>query len=121
MTQPDETAEPEPLPPDPTEAASPSQFVPAVRRKGASVTFRLDGRDLCAHDGQSVLSAVLEAGHTLRYNEFSGEPRAGFCLMNACQDCWIWTARGTRLRACQTPVSAGLELHTSCPATPEGT
>ncbi len=46
-----------------------------------------------------------------------GTPRAGFCLMGACQDCWVWTPQGQRLRACATPVTEGMAICTRPPAT----
>jgi predicted molibdopterin-dependent oxidoreductase YjgC len=36
--------------------------------------------------------------------------------MGACQDCWIWTTEGQRLRACSTPVAEGLAVLTRPPA-----
>jgi len=39
--------------------------------------------------------------------------RAGFCMMGACQDCWVWTASGERLRACTTPAEPGMSVVTS--------
>jgi aerobic-type carbon monoxide dehydrogenase small subunit (CoxS/CutS family) len=41
--------------------------------------------------------------------------RAGFCLMGACQDCWVWTADGQRVRACTTVVSKDLDIVTRQP------
>lgn len=78
----------------------------------ASVTFDVDGRTVVALAGDSVLTAVLTAGRTLRRSEFGDGDRAGFCMMGACQDCWMWTADGGRLRACTTPVVDGLALST---------
>jgi predicted molibdopterin-dependent oxidoreductase YjgC len=74
------------------------------------VTLSFDGETLTATAGDSVLAALLANGALLRRLEFGGEPRAGFCLMGACQDCWVWSARGGRIRACTTPVAEGMEL-----------
>ena len=41
--------------------------------------------------------------------------RAGFCLMGACQDCWVWLADGPRVRACTTPVAEGMHVLTHAP------
>ena len=79
------------------------------------VRFRLDGRDLEGLAGDTVLTAVLTNARTLRKSEFGDGARAGFCLMGACQDCWMWTEDGGRLRACTTPLEAGLELRTTPP------
>jgi hypothetical protein len=55
---------------------------------------------------------VLTQAAQLRRSEFSGEPRAGFCLMGACQDCWMTTESGERLRACGTFIEEGMRLVT---------
>jgi predicted molibdopterin-dependent oxidoreductase YjgC len=76
----------------------------------ASVAFTLDGEPATALEGDTVLTAVLAQHDRLRRNEFSHAPRAGFCLMGACQDCWIATADGERLRACATFIAPGMAL-----------
>jgi predicted molibdopterin-dependent oxidoreductase YjgC len=55
---------------------------------------------------------MLNAARSLRSSEFGEGRRAGFCLMGACQDCWVWTAAGERLRACSTEVREGLAIVT---------
>jgi predicted molibdopterin-dependent oxidoreductase YjgC len=77
-----------------------------------SVRFTLDGAPASALAGDTVLTAVLTRGSQLRRNEFSGQPRAGFCMMGACQDCWIATDEGERLRACSTFIAPGMALVT---------
>ena len=78
----------------------------------APVTFVLDGKTVNALVGDTVLTAVLTQGTQLRRSEFSGRPRAGFCMMGACQDCWISTESGERLRACGTFIRDGMQLNT---------
>jgi predicted molibdopterin-dependent oxidoreductase YjgC len=78
----------------------------------AAVPFTIDGQAVTALAGDTVLTAVLTQRTQLRRNEFSGEPRAGFCMMGACQDCWIATESGARLRACSTFVVPGMALLT---------
>jgi aerobic-type carbon monoxide dehydrogenase small subunit (CoxS/CutS family) len=46
----------------------------------------------------------------LRGSDFSAEPRAGFCLMGACQDCWVRLGDGRRVRACSTLLEAGQHI-----------
>ena len=77
--------------------------------------FTLDGRVVSALAGDTVLTAVLTQGQQLRRSEFSGEPRAGFCLMGACQDCWVWLADNARARACTTAVVDGMSVLTKTP------
>jgi predicted molibdopterin-dependent oxidoreductase YjgC len=89
---------------------------PLFRRIGeggrAVVPIEVDGVPIPAREGDTLLVAILANGDRARTSEFGDGARAGFCLMGACQDCWVWTADGARLRACTTPVAAGLKIVT---------
>lgn len=76
------------------------------------VSFVLDGEACSAQQGDTVLTAILTQSTRLRESEFGGAPRAGFCLMGACQDCWVMTEDGQRLRACSTLIDDGMRLRT---------
>lgn len=91
------------------------RIVRLAERDRAEVQFLLDGEIRGALAGDTVLTAMLASGHALRKSEFGAEPRAGFCLMGACQDCWVWQEEGSRLRACTTPVAEGMRLRTTPP------
>jgi hypothetical protein len=91
------------------------QFVPAVRRHGAPIRITVDGEALDARAGDSILAAVLLRRRALRRHEFGGELRAGFCLMGACQDCWVWLDRERRVRACTTTVTEGMRIDLDAP------
>lgn len=82
------------------------------------LTLLVDGQPVQALAGDTVLTAILQHQAALRHNEFSGLPRAGFCLMGACQDCWVRTQQGQRLRACSTLVSPGLSILTRAEENP---
>ncbi|HEY0293907.1 MAG TPA: (2Fe-2S)-binding protein [Bordetella sp.] len=79
----------------------------------ARVAFFIDGRPAEALAGDTVLTALLTQGERLRLSEFGGGPRAGFCMMGACQDCWVRQEDGARMRACSTFVQAGMRLLTA--------
>lgn len=81
-----------------------------------AVAFTLDGKPCTALAGDTVLTAVLTQADRLRLSEFGGGPRAGFCMMGACQDCWMQCEDGTRLRACSTYIEAGMRLRSLPPA-----
>ena len=81
----------------------------------AAVHFSLDGQVCGALAGDTVLTAMLASGHALRKSEFGPEPRAGFCLMGACQDCWVWQEEGPRIRACSALITEGTRLRTTPP------
>jgi len=88
----------------------------AIVPDGAQFRIRIDGEEAIAYAGDSVLVAVLMSKNALRRHEFSDEMRAGFCLMGACQDCWVWLADHSRVRACTTIVADGMHVLTSPPA-----
>jgi NADH dehydrogenase/NADH:ubiquinone oxidoreductase subunit G len=76
------------------------------------VHFVVDGRPCEALAGDTLLTALLTNGRRLRSSEFGDGPRAGFCLMGACQDCWVALDDGTRLRACTSFVAEGMRILT---------
>ena len=51
----------------------------------------------------------------LRQKQEGEAAGAGFCLMGACQDCWVWLEDGRRVRACTTYVEPGLSIRTTWP------
>ena len=77
-----------------------------------ALSFTLDGQPASGLLGDTLLTAVLTCAEHLRGSDFSAERRAGFCLMGACQDCWVMTATGERLRSCATFIQAGMQLTT---------
>ena len=91
------------------------RFVRLAERDREPVALHIDGRPVQALDGDTLLVALLTNGVRVRDSEFGDGPRAGFCLMGACQDCWVWTESRERLRACSTPVRAGLAVLTRPP------
>jgi len=78
----------------------------------ATVGFTLDGQPAQALAGDTVLTAILTQAERLRRSEFSGAPRAGFCMMGACQDCWVQLEQGPRVRACSTFIAEGMVVST---------
>jgi aerobic-type carbon monoxide dehydrogenase small subunit (CoxS/CutS family) len=76
-----------------------------------ALDFLLDGEPAKGMLGDTVLTAVLTCGEHLRGSDFSAEPRAGFCLMGACQDCWVRLGDGRRVRACSTMLEAGQQIN----------
>ncbi|VVE41889.1 (2Fe-2S)-binding protein [Pandoraea terrigena] len=89
-----------------------ARFVRVAETGRAPVSLRVDARPVQAFEGDTVMVAILTAQGALRDAEFGPERRAGFCVMGACQDCWVWTRTGQRLRACTTPAAAGMDIVT---------
>ena len=72
-----------------------------------ALAFTLDGQPATGLLGDTLLTAMLTCAEHLRGSDFSAERRAGFCLMGACQDCWVRLADGRRGRACSTLLEDG--------------
>ena len=81
-----------------------------VPREGAPIPFTIDGEPAEARAGDLLLTAILLHRSALRRFEFGEADRAGFCLMAACQDCWVSFADGRRMRACTTLVEPGMAI-----------
>jgi D-hydroxyproline dehydrogenase subunit gamma len=82
------------------------------------VSFTLNGEACSGRAGDTVLTAILTQSDQLRLSDFSGYPRAGFCQMGACQDCWVLTSDGGRIRACSTALERGMNLQTTTETRP---
>ncbi len=88
------------------------RFVRLAETGRMTLTIFVDGQAVQAFEGDTLMAAMLDAGDHLRDSEFGDGRRAGFCLMGACQDCWVWTEDGAHLRACSTTVTDGMKINT---------
>ncbi len=83
-----------------------------AKRSGPAIPFTIDGAPAEAQAGDLLIGAILLHRHALRRFEFGPGERAGYCLMGACQDCWVGLADGRRVRACTTRVEPGMAVVT---------
>jgi len=102
----------EPLP----KPGSGGRFVRLAETARPALQLFIDGQPAGALEGDTLLVALLTHGRRVRTSEFGDGNRAGFCLMGACQDCWVWDGAGQRLRACSTVVVDGMDVRTTPPA-----
>ena len=98
------------------EHGSGGRFVRLAETDRPALHLRIDGERATALEGDTLLVALLTHGRRVRNSEFGDGTRAGFCLMGACQDCWVWDEAGQRLRACSTVVTEGMAVRTTPPA-----
>ncbi|SEF02883.1 2Fe-2S iron-sulfur cluster binding domain-containing protein [Burkholderia sp. WP9] len=96
------------------------QFIRVAETRREPLHFFIDGCEVTALRGDTLLTAVLMQQRRVRESEFSGAPRAGFCLIGACQDCWMRTEDGKRVRACSTLVTEGMRVLTRSAAIEAG-
>lgn len=92
-----------------------ARFVRLAERERPTVRLLVDGEPIEALQGDTLMVALLTRVSALRQSEFDPGRRAGFCLMGACQDCWVWSRSGERLRACSNEVREGLDIVTKQP------
>lgn len=88
------------------------QFHRVIESARKPISLSIDGSPAEALEGDTLLTAILVNARRVRVNEFDRGPRAGFCLMGACQDCWVRLENGRRLRACMTFVEDGMRVTT---------
>ena len=85
-----------------------------------AVTIQVNGREISAYEGETVATALLAAGVLTMSRDdathtASGRPRSPYCNMGVCFDCMVEIDDGVdgaalRVRACLTPVRAGLRI-----------
>ena len=73
----------------------------------AAVAIRVHGRDVLAHPGESLATALI-AADIWRFGEGddAARPRTAFCMMGVCQQCLL-RVDGRMVQACLTPVAQG--------------
>ncbi len=86
------------------------QFHRLIAPAGPELTFSINGQRMHASSGDTVLTAILTNTDHVRRFDFSNAGRAGFCLIGACQDCWVTCGDGRRVRACSTLLTDGMEF-----------
>jgi predicted molibdopterin-dependent oxidoreductase YjgC len=89
-----------------------ARFTRLAEEGRQSVKFYVNGEAVEALQGDTLLVAILAAQNHVRVSEFGDGCRAGFCLMGSCQDCWVRTETGERLKACATSVAADMRIRT---------
>ena len=78
-------------------AAMAGLFQRAIDRGGAAVALTIDGEPVAAQRGDLLITAILlHRAVAARASSSATGSRAGFCLMAACQDCWVRLADGRR-------------------------
>ncbi|MER8435950.1 (2Fe-2S)-binding protein [Mesorhizobium sp. M1312] len=92
-------------------ADSGAQLVRIAGAERPPVRCRVNGQAISALAGDTVLTVVLTQAPRLRKFEFGDGYRAGFCLMGACQDCWV-EVNNRRVRACSTLVADNMDIST---------
>jgi len=75
------------------------------------ITIVFEGRELVAHEGDTVASALIANGiDVLRDSMSLHRPRGLFCAIGNCSSCLMVINGVPNTRACVTPVSQGMTV-----------
>lgn len=84
--------------------------IDSIKRK-QKVSLVVNGREMEAYEGETVLAALLAAGYkTLKKNPVSKEPRGALCGMGVCFECTVTINGYPNIRACMTQVQQGMKV-----------
>jgi len=78
----------------------------------APVAIQVDGDRVDAYPGESLATALLAAGVRAFRRTRSRAPRGPVCNMGVCFECMVVVDGEPGVRACVTPVRAGMSVET---------
>ncbi len=84
---------------------------PEIER-GQAITIIVDGHPLPAHEGETIAGALLASGRRAWRGTRHGQPRGLYCGIGLCFDCLVAVNGTPNVRACLTPVAAGMVVET---------
>jgi predicted molibdopterin-dependent oxidoreductase YjgC len=95
----------------PIQKKQPAIRLPAGRGEPLPVT--IDGQPVEAYAGETVAAVLMVSGHfAFQQHETTGLPASLFCGMGVCFNCLVTIDGVPNLRACVTPVTAGMIIET---------
>jgi D-hydroxyproline dehydrogenase subunit gamma len=77
-----------------------------------TVSITVDGRQLVAEAGTSLLAALWNAGIVSLRRSVTGEPRGPLCGMGTCFECRVTVDGVPHRRSCAEPVREGMRVET---------
>jgi aerobic-type carbon monoxide dehydrogenase small subunit (CoxS/CutS family) len=72
----------------------------------------VDGAPVSAEPGQSIGAALVASGRLVLRSSPGGSPRGLYCGIGVCQECRVVVDGEGVVRACLTPVAAGMRVTT---------
>jgi predicted molibdopterin-dependent oxidoreductase YjgC len=85
--------------------------VPEVER-GRTISITVDGVPLPAYEGETIAGVLLASGRRAWRHTRHGQPRGLYCGIGLCFDCLVTVDGTPNVRACLTPVAAGMVVET---------
>ncbi len=84
---------------------------PDVER-GQAIRITVDGLPVEAYEGETIAGALLASGRRAWRQTRHGKPRGLYCGIGLCFDCLVMVNGTANVRACLTPVAAGMVVET---------
>jgi predicted molibdopterin-dependent oxidoreductase YjgC len=82
-----------------------------------TLVVTVDGEPVQAYPGETVATVLLALDRrTFRHTDHLHAPRGLFCGMGVCFDCLVTVDGQASVRACMTPVQAGMVVETGGPS-----
>ena len=100
-------------------AVDAAKVMPHRRPEGAAeivdrstvIKFTFDGKEYCAHPGDTIASALTAAGVDVLSRSFKyHRPRGLLCAAGHCPNCLVQIGDEPNVRACRRPVEEGMEV-----------
>jgi sarcosine oxidase subunit alpha len=90
--------------------------VASIDRREA-IHIRVNGREIAATPGETVLAALTAAGYkVLKKSNVRGEDRGPFCGMGVCYECLVTIDGVPKRRSCMVEVAENMEIAIHEPA-----
>jgi predicted molibdopterin-dependent oxidoreductase YjgC len=81
--------------------------------RGDPLSVTVNGQLIEAYAGETIATVLLASGHLVFQQEgVAHQPRSIFCGMGVCFNCLVTVSGIPNLRACVTPVAAGMTITT---------
>ena len=78
-----------------------------------TIEVTIDGRGMHVRAGDTVAAALLSAGILAsRVADVSGAPRAPYCMMGVCFECFVTIDGVGNRQGCLVPVAPGMRIET---------
>ena len=78
-----------------------------ARPKG-DISLSIDGKEVFAHQGDSVAAVLLEHSGDASRTTDKGSPRTPFCMMGICYECLVEIDGSQNEQACMVQVRDGM-------------
>jgi NADPH-dependent 2,4-dienoyl-CoA reductase/sulfur reductase-like enzyme len=86
-------------------------YVESGVKRGPEVEIRVNGRTLCAYEGETIGTVLTAHGiRQIRHTQHRQEPRGLYCCMGSCYECLVTVDGQPNIRACVTPVQQGQQI-----------